>query len=50
MTVPEDLCLAVGLPAIVAIVPFVPQDVRPPLSNIVHGALETLQQKWKNKE
>ena len=50
MTAPEELGLSVGLPAIVAIVPWVPQDVRVPLSNIIHGALEKLQQKRKNQE
>lgn len=50
VTIAEELGLAVGLPAIVAIVPFVPQETRAPLNSIIHGALKKLQQKWKNKE
>lgn len=50
VTVPEVLGLAVGLHSIVAIVPWVPRDVRVPLSNIIHGTLEKLKHKRKNKE
>lgn len=48
--VPEKLGLGVGLPAIVAIMPWVPQGVRAPLSSTIHDALKELQQKRKNKE
>lgn len=47
---PEELGLGVGLPAIVAIVPWLPQDARVPLSGIIHSALERLQHKWGKKE
>ena len=50
VTAPERLGLIVGLPAIVAIVPWVPQDMRAPLSDIIYGALVKLQKKWKNKQ
>ena len=50
VTAPEELGLGVGLPAIVAVVPWVPQDAREQLSAIIFTALERLQQSQKIKE
>ena len=42
-TVPPELGLVVGMPAVVAILPWVPPDARVPLSKIVHSELEKLE-------
>ena len=43
VTVPAELGLVVGLPAVVAILPWVPPDARVPLSKIIHSELEKLE-------
>ena len=43
VTVPAELGLVVGTPAVVAIVPWLPPDARVPLSEIIHKELEKLE-------